>query len=484
MNPDASAASTFLFEEIFAKRAGTIKAGLDRVRLGDQALGGIAVGTPSILVAGTNGKGSTSGMIWHLLANQGIKAAFYSSPHLIDFRERYRVAGECITDEMLIALLHDMKSRLSTSKSPKIYDELSFFEVATLLAFVVFKESRSQLNVMEVGLGGRLDATNICDPSISVITSIGKDHVEYLGDSLQEIAREKSGVIRKGKPLVYGGRDAASLSVLDVIADEAQKNDAPLYVAGQHFGLLMSGSQATVFGNVPNQFNYEVALPTWLLQRGQYLRENYAIAAFVVALHLNQVKSDLQLSNPINDLISNPKALFSNGSPFPPTLVGRFDIREVDICAKGPNSPNAYMKLRRRIIFDVCHNIEGVETFLRSLNNLIAEKQLPLRLPILMTVLRDKDFSGMIERLEKFAEAIILFQNSSDRSIQREDFTTLQQKKSWQCELFFSESRDEAVKMAGSLPHFTRSHDWMLCGSVHGIGQALRYFDLSVPESF
>ena len=157
----------------------------------------------SIHVAGTNGKGSTSHLIAAVLQAAGYKVGLYTSPHLVDFRERIRINGQMIPEEKVVAFVEQIKNPKSKIKNL----QSSFFELTTALAFSYFAEQQVDIAVVEVGLGGRLDATNIITPLLSVITNIGFDHTEFLGHTLKEIAREKAGIIKAGVPCVIGETD-------------------------------------------------------------------------------------------------------------------------------------------------------------------------------------------------------------------------------------------------------------------------------------
>ena len=155
----------------------------------------------SVHVAGTNGKGSTSHMIASILQEAGYKVGLYTSPHLKDFRERIKINGELISESEVINFINSNKTFLEQQK-------LSFFEMTVGLAFDYFAKQEVDIAIIEVGLGGRLDSTNIITPLVSVITNIGYDHTEFLGGSLAEIASEKGGIIKKGVPVIIGEQQA------------------------------------------------------------------------------------------------------------------------------------------------------------------------------------------------------------------------------------------------------------------------------------
>ncbi len=169
----------------------------------------------SIHVAGTNGKGSVSHMIAAILQTAGYKTGLYTSPHLKDFRERIKVNGEMISKEFVTGF---------TEKIQPLIEEIgpSFFEITVAMAFDYFAEMKVDIAVIEVGLGGRLDSTNVITPEISVITNIGWDHMNLLGDSLEKIAFEKAGIIKKGIPVVVGDTTVETASVFQEVATGKQ----------------------------------------------------------------------------------------------------------------------------------------------------------------------------------------------------------------------------------------------------------------------
>ena len=178
---------------------------------------------PSVHVAGTNGKGSTSHMIASVLQAAGYRVGLYTSPHLKDFRERVRVNGEMISEEEVVQFVETNKRFLEENS-------LSFFELTVGMAFDHFARHQVDIAVVEVGLGGRLDSTNIINPLVSVITNIGLDHTQFLGETLPEIAFEKGGIIKPGVPVVIGELQDETLPVFEKLA---QERGAPLILANQ-----------------------------------------------------------------------------------------------------------------------------------------------------------------------------------------------------------------------------------------------------------
>ena len=210
--------STPVFERIGAS---AYKEGLSNTLALDEHLGHPHRSFRTIHIAGTNGKGSCSHTLASILQAAGLRVGLYTSPHLVDFRERIRVNGLCISKKRVVEFVE--KERL-------FFEPLhpSFFELTTALAFKYFEEQKVDIAVVEVGLGGRLDCTNIITPELSIITNISFDHTQFLGSTLAEIAAEKAGIIKIGVPVVIGETTKETRPVFERIAKERQ---APIYFA-------------------------------------------------------------------------------------------------------------------------------------------------------------------------------------------------------------------------------------------------------------
>jgi dihydrofolate synthase / folylpolyglutamate synthase len=208
-----------VFQNIGAR---AFKPGLHTTRELCKALGDPQDKYPTIHIAGTNGKGSTSHMLAAILQESGYRVGLYTSPHLKDFRERIRVNGACVPEEFIIEFVADQKSNIDRL-SP------SFFEVTVAMAFSYFERARVDVAVIEVGMGGRLDSTNVITPELSVITNISFDHMQFLGDTLGKIAGEKAGIIKNGVPVVVSEYQNAEIG--DVMIAAAEAANAPLTFA-------------------------------------------------------------------------------------------------------------------------------------------------------------------------------------------------------------------------------------------------------------
>lgn len=254
------------------------KPGLERVSDFCRKIGNPQRNYFIIHIAGTNGKGSVSNMLASVLQQAGYQVGLYTSPHLTDFRERIRVNGEMISKQKVVNFVGKYRKEMKES-------ELSFFEMTTVLAFDYFAQSDVEVAVIETGLGGRLDATNIVIPAVSIITNVALDHTDLLGDSLPKIAREKGGIIKKSIPVIVGERNSAYNLVIEDIASD--KRSSVIY-AEQAFECTAQRREGVyqVFDMIRTRDSQPYTLRVPLL--GEYQRQNVAtVCAVADYLHEN-----------------------------------------------------------------------------------------------------------------------------------------------------------------------------------------------------
>jgi dihydrofolate synthase/folylpolyglutamate synthase len=205
-------------EYLLSLQASGVKLGLDTMKALCQRLGHPERAVPAVHIAGTNGKGSTAALVEAALRAAGYRTALYTSPHLVRFAERIRVAGREIPDSALAARVTALRPVLE--KLARTGHHATFFEATTALAFEHFRAERAAIAVVETGLGGRLDSTNVLSPAATAITSIGLDHMEFLGPTLESIAAEKAGILKRGVPAVLGPLPPAARAVIEARALE------------------------------------------------------------------------------------------------------------------------------------------------------------------------------------------------------------------------------------------------------------------------
>jgi dihydrofolate synthase/folylpolyglutamate synthase len=215
-------------------QASGIRPGLSRMRTFLRALGHPERAYPSIIVAGTNGKGSTSATLASILNTSGYRTGLYTSPHLVRLDERWTIEGAEIDDESLVRSIDKLRSAANDVGFTPTY-----FEALTLIAFIAFADAKCEIAVLEVGMGGRLDATNVVRPIAALITPVGFDHTEFLGNTIRKIAAEKAGVIHRGALVLTTNDDPI---VLDVIRKRAAKFGSPFHHVTESHGTPLAGA--------------------------------------------------------------------------------------------------------------------------------------------------------------------------------------------------------------------------------------------------
>lgn len=315
------------------------KKDLSRTELFAAHLGHPETKFKSIHVGGTNGKGSTAHMLAAVLQEAGYKVGLYTSPHLKDFRERIKINGAQIPENFVIDFIHEQKLFLERH-------QLSFFEMTVGMAFSYFEKENVDIAIVEVGLGGRLDSTNIITPEVSVITNIGLDHTQFLGDTLQEIATEKAGIIKENVPAIIGETQD---EIQSIFKEKAKIVNADLFFADatehQVFPCSLLGEY--------QQKNIKTAVQTLSVLKSK---------GFIVDEH--QIKKGLM------------KVQSSTG------LRGRWEV-----LSKNP-----------KVICDTAHNKEGLTLVLNQLH-----KESYKTLHIVLGMVRDKAVEDLVDLFPKYA---------------------------------------------------------------------------------
>jgi dihydrofolate synthase/folylpolyglutamate synthase len=244
-----------------------------------------------IHIAGTNGKGSCSNMLSAVMQMHGYKTGLYTSPHLVDFRERIRINGQMISEQAVIEFVEKIKDHIDRIKP-------SFFEITVAMCFDYFAQSNIDIAIIETGLGGRLDSTNVIDPLLSVITNIGLDHTDLLGHTLEEIALEKAGIIKHQTPVVIGETHIATQAVFE---NKSKALNAPIYFADQNPLFYNTEIELDLEGD------YQQKNVVTVLQTLELLKQlNYPINDFTTAKALLQVKQLTQFKGRWEKLNSKP----------------------------------------------------------------------------------------------------------------------------------------------------------------------------------
>ncbi len=336
----------------------------------------------TIHVAGTNGKGSVSHTLAAILQEAGFRVGLYTSPHLVDFRERIRINGKPISEEYVVDFVEQERS---------FFEPLhpSFFEVATALAFKYFHDEKIDIAVVEVGLGGRLDCTNIITPLVSVITNISFDHTQFLGDTLAKIAAEKAGIIKRGVPVVIG---EAIPETRPVFEQKAQEMEAPIIFAEdhpevthaatapeggiqydtKHWGMLWGD-----LGGIYQQKNMNTVLTAINVLKQQGLFDSHAMDGFAFPALLQQAVSHVSSST---------------------GLMGRWQV----------------VKHHPTVVCDTGHNMGGWQYISVQLHAVKCRQ-----MHIVFGMVSDKDIEGVLQLLPKHA-TFYFTQAHTPRAIDKE----------------------------------------------------------------
>lgn len=334
------------------------KEGLDTTLKLDSFFGHPHQSFRTIHVAGTNGKGSCSHTLAALLQTAGYKVGLYTSPHLIDFRERIRVNGEPVSQEFVVNFVEEYR---------KVFEPMhpSFFELATAMAFLYFKTKQVDVAVIEVGLGGRLDCTNIITPDLCLITNISFDHVQFLGDTLPKIAAEKAGIIKPGVPVVIGEATAETRRVFQQKADLVQ---APIWFAEDH----------------------ELIENTSRNEKGQWV---YATKAFHTVV--GELSGNCQLKN-TNTLLCAIEQLQQKGYSFNEQHVKEAFAHVCELT--GLMGRWQILQEHPLTICDTGHNVGGIQYIVEQLKSITCPTK-----HIVIGMVNDKDISSVLQMLPKDA---------------------------------------------------------------------------------
>jgi len=324
----------------------------------------------AIHIAGTKGKGSTAHFLVSLLATSGFKVGLFSSPHFFDFRERIqiiknsksKVKNSLITKNDLIEIVEEFRIHLEDLKIPQELGPITFFEIITAVAFSYFLRKGVDLIVLETGLGGRLDSTNVISPLISIITHIGYDHTDKLGKKLSEIASEKAGIIKKNVPLVCSSQPLAALKA---IKDKAKREAAPFFYFTKNFEVenIRFKKEFTYFNF---KFNNFILRDLKIYLKGKHQVENAALALAAIFL--------LESKGAFSKKINYKSGLETSGLPGRFEVISKLPLIVVDV-AHNPssflslgNSLKRYFPRKKIILIFACSQDKDAKRMLKAIN--------------------------------------------------------------------------------------------------------------------
>lgn len=386
-----------------------INPSLDRIKLLLDYLGNPQDGLKAIHIAGTNGKTSTSRMIERLLRSLDLRTGLYTSPHLVHPRERISIDGEPISVKNFEEVFNQVEPFLEIVDEKIPGGSVTFFEILTAMAFVSFSDTPVDVISLEVGMGGRWDATNVLTPMVSVITPIDLDHQEYLGNTVEKIALEKTGIIKENIPVIVSNqsKDAAK-----IILAKAIENNSPIMREGIELDVLersvgIGGQQLTIAN--PYGTHSELFLPLF----GKHQASNAAVSLTAVEAFL-----DRQIDH---DLVQEAFVEFS--SP------GRLQV----------------LKRNPTIVIDAAHNPAGIKATKQGITESFQFDNLIL----ILAFMGDKDVDQILEELKGFAQVVILTQTNSARALSVVDLAKkVKNISQFATRIESSDNSSEAIKLA------------------------------------
>jgi dihydrofolate synthase/folylpolyglutamate synthase len=383
----------------------------------------------SVHIAGTNGKGSVTAMIDAGLRSAGHRSARYTSPHLVDLSERFVIDGRPVSADRMLAAVADVQSAVEALLAERVLQaHPTFFEVTTAVAFELFRRAGVETAVLEVGLGGRLDATNVIAPVATAITSIAYDHQQYLGSTLAEIATEKAGIIKPRIPMVVGELEPEAFAAISGIARD---RGAPLVRAAD--GVTVSrGADTSIALRTPARDYGSVTIG---------LPGAHQVGNALVAVRILELLDSQGIAVP-------PEAVASGLAR--PSWPGRLDLRRL---ADG-----------REILLDAAHNPAGAE----ALASYLRELQIG-RLPLVFAGMHDKDLEGMLRALLPVVGPLVVTRASNRRSADPERLLELAHRVAPETAVTVAASPAEALDLA-----FRTSPRIIVAGSIFLLGDVMK----------
>jgi dihydrofolate synthase/folylpolyglutamate synthase len=380
---------------LYSLRKQGIKFGLSNITKLMSFLGDPQKSFPSIHIAGTNGKGSISAIIASILNASGLKVGLFTSPHLVSFTERIRVNGEEIAEFEVIRLAEELRGRTVDLQSSDPDFLPTFFEVVTAMALLYFKKGNVDIAVVEVGMGGRLDATNIIIPEVSVITNISYDHSEFLGNTLAEIAYEKTGIIKRRVPVVVSSQLPEVVKVIDKRAEEI--GTVTYFYDREFSSVLREEGISGIYFDYQGNDSF-VLQQLYLPLTGEYQMENASVAIKAVEL-LNERR-----------LIPNA---FGTAATHHSSFITHDSIKDGLTAVRWPGRLEM-IKHEPPILIDGAHNPAAAVALSRALAKTFLRRY--KRIILVLGIMGDKDIEGIMKPLLHLSSEIILCSPNYERA--------------------------------------------------------------------
>ncbi|MBD3306996.1 bifunctional folylpolyglutamate synthase/dihydrofolate synthase [candidate division KSB3 bacterium] len=449
--------------EFLSSRHTSIYRGLQRIRYVLEALGNPQHSFRSVLITGTNGKGSTAKMLSSILQEAGYRVGCFTSPHLIDFSERMTINGQGISQAEVVAFTEQIRTgpltRLEHDRQTlQIEGTVSFFELVTAMAFLYFARHQVDIAVLEVGIGGRLDATNTVDPLVSVITNVGLDHQAFLGTTIADITREKSAIIREHGQVVTGCQTPEALAVIE---DACKIRGATLYRTGVQLG---EDELAFAQKSVPHTISSTGSLFSYFGLHGQYaglslpLVGRHQLANATIALAVLELLAT-------QGFVVTEQAIRTGLAKV--NHPGRLELIQAD----------------PRVVVDIAHNAMGAQAIADALTSIFAYE----KLIVVIGVLHDKDVEGILRPFLQVADSLIF---TSPHTTNRAETATATEQiarkvtasadfrhyDQWRIHEYVQEALEQAYALAGEQD--------LICvtGSNYTVSEADLYISTKAPK--
>lgn len=412
-------------DHIYRKYSGNVKLELGRMQNLLEAMGNPQDILDGFHIAGTNGKGSVCAILESLCLTHGLHTGLNTSPHLVEYTERFRLDGSEVSFKRILGIYNRFEDKFESC-------DASFFEITTAIAFQLFKEEKVDAAIMEVGLGGRLDATNLFTPDVCAITTIGLDHVKTLGNRVKLIAAEKAGIIKKDVPVILGKIDSRPRGV---ILEKADAVGAPAYIINRDFKVRIKARRITGL-----EFDFSFGRHAYKNLRtnliGEHQAANLAVALTAFIIFAN--KQDLKIC---------PRKIRQ--------ALTRINWRgRMQVLGENP-----------LIIADGAHNVPGIKALLGTLGRIYPGR----RFRFLISILADKNYREMLRLLCSKAEKVYIAQNQSDRAASVSQQARVVDR--WDVPYVTAASVEEAFLLARSE---LSPEDILICGgSLHTVGEVI-----------
>ena len=408
-------------EFLFSLRKFGMKLGLEKMINFLALIGNVHEKIKFVHVAGTNGKGSVVSFVSSILIEHGYKVGIYTSPHFVRFNERIKIGSAQIPNDRVESFLKEYKDYI-------IQKELTFFEVTTALALLYFYEQKVDYAVLETGLGGRLDATNVVNPEVEIITSISYDHTQYLGEKLSDIAFEKAGIIKPNSKVCFG---LLTDEIENLLIENAFEKNAQYVSLSDYYDLE----------NKILKYNQLEILDLRSPIRGDYQLANAALASIAVNNLINSNDSSLYMSG-LKNVLGNTG------------FEGRYEVMN--------NEPT--------VILDSAHNSDSISKLIKEIKK---DKKKFSKTSLLFTALKDKRVFEMIKSFEGVVDNILLTTIDFERALTNEDLNKLSEEFiNVECSIVENPGKyvEQYIKTA------QKNERLVVCGSMYLLGEIKSFF--------